>query len=60
MTLNSLVVALGLVDEHRLTTHPATVAQGEPLFTDLPSPVRLRLVDSKAFTSAALHVYEPV
>jgi dihydrofolate reductase len=51
---------LGLIDEYRLTIHPAAVAEGEPLFKDLPAPVRLRLVDSKAFTSAALHVYEPV
>jgi dihydrofolate reductase len=50
----------GLVDEYRLTTHPVAVANGEPLFKDLPAPVRLKLVESRAFKSAALHVYEPV
>lgn len=50
----------GLVDEYRLTTHPVAVAGGEPLFKDIPAPVRLKLVDSKVFNSAAVHVYQPV
>ena len=49
----------GLIDEYRLTTHPVAVADGEPLFKDLPAPVRLKLVDSKTFKSAVLHVFEP-
>jgi hypothetical protein len=35
------------------------VGAGEPLFKDIPAPVRLRLTDSKLFGSAAVHVYEP-
>jgi hypothetical protein len=35
------------------------VAKGEPLFKDLSSPVRLRLVETRTFTSAAVHVYAP-
>jgi dihydrofolate reductase len=50
---------LGLIDEYRLTVHPAAVADGEPLFKDLSAPIRLRLVESRTFTSAVLHVYEP-
>jgi dihydrofolate reductase len=50
---------LGLIDEYRLTTHPVAVADGEPLFKDLSTPALLRLVESRTFTSAALHVYEP-
>jgi dihydrofolate reductase len=50
---------LGLIDEYRLTTHPVAVADGEPLFKDLSTPTLLRLVESRTFTSAALHVYEP-
>jgi dihydrofolate reductase len=49
----------GLVDEYRLTTHPVAVARGEPLFKDIPATVRLKLVDSKTFTTAALHVFQP-
>jgi dihydrofolate reductase len=50
---------LGLVDTYRLTIHPVAVAAGEPLFKDLPTPAVLRLVESKTFSSAAVHVYEP-
>jgi dihydrofolate reductase len=50
---------LGLVDEYRLTIHPVAVADGEPLFKDLSAPKHLRLLESRTFTSAALHVYEP-
>jgi dihydrofolate reductase len=50
---------LGLIDEYRLVTHPVAVATGEPLFKDLSSPARLRLVETRAFTNAAVHVYEP-
>jgi dihydrofolate reductase len=49
----------GLVDEYRLTAHPVAVSNGEPLFKDLPAPVRLRHVDSKLFKSAAVHVFQP-
>lgn len=50
----------GLVDQYRLTIHPVAVAGGEPLFKNLPTPARLRLVESRTFTSATLQVYEPV
>jgi dihydrofolate reductase len=50
---------LGLIDEYRLVTHPVAVARGEPLFKDLSSPARLELVETRTFTSAAVHVYEP-
>jgi dihydrofolate reductase len=50
---------LGLIDEYRLVTHPVAVAKGEPLFKDLSRPARLRLVETRSFTSAAVHVYEP-
>jgi dihydrofolate reductase len=49
----------GLVDEYRLTIHPVAVADGEPLFKDIPAPVRLKLVDTKLFTSAAVQVLQP-
>jgi dihydrofolate reductase len=50
---------LGLIDQYRLITHPVAVAKGEPLFKDLTSPAQLRLVESRTYTSAAVHVYEP-
>jgi dihydrofolate reductase len=49
----------GIVDEYRITTHPVAVGDGEPLFKDIPAPVRLKLVDTKIFNSAAVHVFQP-
>jgi dihydrofolate reductase len=49
----------GLVDQYRLTIHPVAVTKGEPLFKDLSGPALLRLVDSRTFSSAVVHVYEP-
>jgi len=50
---------LGLIDEYRLITHPVAVANGQPLFKDLPTPSRLAFVEARPFRSAVLHVYEP-
>src|SRR5262249_34807271 len=49
----------GLIDEYRLTTHPVAVAKGEALFKDLSAPAVLKLVESRTFTSAAMHVFQP-
>jgi dihydrofolate reductase len=49
----------GLIDEYRLTTHPVAAAKGEPLFKDLSAPARLKLIESKTFTSASMHVFQP-
>jgi dihydrofolate reductase len=49
----------GLVDEYRLVTHPVAVGEGERLFKDLAQPVRLRLVETRQFESASVHVYAP-
>jgi dihydrofolate reductase len=51
----------GLIDEYRLVIRPVALGSGMPLFKDLLAPLRLRLVDSKAFTDGtAIWVYEPV
>ena len=50
---------LGLIDQYRLVTHPVAVANGEPLFKDLSSPVRLRVVEKRTFKNAEVQVYEP-
>jgi dihydrofolate reductase len=49
----------GQIDEYRLTTHPVAVAEGAPLFKDLPAPVRLKLVEVKPFSNAVVHVLRP-
>jgi len=51
----------GLIDEYRLVIRPVALGGGMPLFKDLLVPLRLRLVDSRAFTDGtAIWVYEPV
>lgn len=54
------LIRLGLVDQYRLWVLPVAAGQGTPLFTDLPHPLTLRLVTSRAFPSGILElVYEP-
>lgn len=52
---------LGLIDEYRLIIHPIALGNGLPLFKDLPSAIRLTLLETRVFnTGVALHVYQPV
>lgn len=48
----------GLVDEYRLVINPVALGDGLPLFKDLPSPIKLQLVEATSYASGAtLHVY---
>ncbi len=50
----------GLIDEYRLVIRPVALGSGMPLFKDLLAPLRLMLVDSKAFADGtAICVYQP-
>jgi dihydrofolate reductase len=50
-----------LIDEYRLVIRPVALGSGMSLFKDLLVPLRLRLVDSKAFADGtAIWVCEPV
>jgi dihydrofolate reductase len=50
-----------LVDEYRLVIRPVALGSGMPLFKDLLAPLRLRLVDSRAFADGTtICVYQPV
>ena len=50
----------GLVNEYRLNIQPAALGSGMPIFTDLPEPIHLELVEAHAFGSGnAGHVYVP-
>jgi dihydrofolate reductase len=46
-----------LIDEYRLITHPVAVGNGLPLFKDLPTPLRMELVDARTFGSTIVRVY---
>jgi dihydrofolate reductase len=50
----------GLVDEYRLNVHPAALGTGMPIFTELPGPLSLDLVEVKPFAGGNVgHVYVP-
>jgi len=54
------LVASGLIDEYRLGIHPVVLGQGLPLFSELRSPVDLRLVSMTPFRSGVVAaVYRP-
>ncbi|MFK2879315.1 dihydrofolate reductase family protein [Rhodanobacter hydrolyticus] len=55
------LIAHKLVDELALMVHPIALGKGRPIFSDLPAPLPLGLVSSKAFPlGAMLQVYRPV
>jgi dihydrofolate reductase len=50
----------GHVDEFRLTVQPAALGTGMPIFTELPGPIKLELVEARAFAGGPVsHVYVP-
>jgi dihydrofolate reductase len=52
---------LGLIDEYRLVVQPVALGQGLPMFSKLPAPLHLTLVEAKTFSAGtAAHVYQPV
>lgn len=54
------LVAEGLVDQFVLAVHPIALGKGHRLFCELPAPMPLRLVSSRAFPGGAIaQVYRP-
>jgi len=55
------LIQLDLVDQFRLWVLPAAAGRGEPLFTDLDRPLRLRLLESTSFPESGILelVYAP-
>ena len=48
------LVAQGLVDQLTLLVHPVALGEGLPLFCELAAPMRLELMNSKAFPGGAV------
>jgi len=52
------LTALGIVDEYQLLIHPVALGTGLTLFSALPKPLHLKLVNSQTFNSGAVaHIY---
>lgn len=48
------LVQRGLVDEYRLLVHPVALGRGLPLFSRLPAPLDLDLVEARPFRGGAV------
>ena len=53
-TLTHTLIAADLVDEWRLTIHPAILGGGLPLFAHVEKPAKLALRSSRTFTSGVI------
>jgi dihydrofolate reductase len=50
----------GLVDEYRLNIHPAALGTGMAIFSELPEPLELELVEAREFAGGNVgRVYVP-
>ncbi|UZR97096.1 dihydrofolate reductase family protein [Chondrinema litorale] len=49
-----------LIDEYRIIINPVSIGKGKPLFKDLMSPLKLKLLNSIAFNCGnILLIYKP-
>ncbi|RKH43663.1 dihydrofolate reductase family protein [Corallococcus sicarius] len=55
-TLASSFLAQGLIDEVAVTYAPVAVGGGTPLFKNLPSDLKLQLLEQRTFRSGAVFV----
>jgi len=54
------LIETGLIDEFQLIIHPVALGSGLPIFTDLATPLYLKLVDVKSFPGGiVVHTYHP-
>jgi dihydrofolate reductase len=54
------LIAMGLIDEYVLATHPIALGAGLPIFNGLSKPLYLKLVDMKVFPKGGIaRTYHP-
>ena len=54
------LVQSGLIDEYRLLVHPVALGHGQPLFSELATPLDLTLVSSTPFGAGTVaQIYHP-
>jgi dihydrofolate reductase len=52
----STVMKLGLIDEYRLFIQPVILGSGTPFFPPLDNTIRLRLVETRTFSSGVVYL----
>jgi dihydrofolate reductase len=59
--LMSTLVQMDLIDEHRIMVNPIILGKGKPLFPGVRAPLKLKLVNTRAFRNGnILLYYQPV
>ena len=54
------LIETGLIDEFQMIIHPVALGSGYPIFSDLSTPLHLKLVDVKSFPGGiVVHIYHP-
>lgn len=60
-TLAQTFMRLDLIDEYRLNINPVILGRGKPLFSDLETPRRLSLVETKSYKGGVIGLrYVPI
>ena len=55
-TLASTFIKLGLIDEYQLFVNPVVLGGGTPFFPSLPQPIKLRLLETRKFSSGVVYL----
>jgi dihydrofolate reductase len=59
--LMSTLVKMDLINEHRIMVNPIVLGSGKPLFQDIHTPLKLKLVNTRVFRSGnVLLTYQPI
>jgi dihydrofolate reductase len=55
--LMATLMQLDLIDEHRIMLNPVILGRGIPLFQNVPTPLKLKLVNTRPFHSGNILLY---
>jgi dihydrofolate reductase len=55
-SLTSTLLKAGLVDEIGIAVHPILLGKGKPLFSNLEGRIKLRLTDSKTYSTGLVYL----
>ena len=56
-SLSTSIINLNLVDELMISVHPLILGKGKPLFIDIKNRKKLKLTDTKSFSTGLVQLY---